>query len=277
MDNTIEVIERGDYRVTIWSDIYAECPVQTCDMAAVHLFEYDGWLSDGCDWRELFGDNRHALSEAVARLAMENVSLAKIVRYIAAGQLDSEVCIKYDVENMTWVVQRGGAWPWQYECDREQLSDAVSELLETYDTGDIVDMIHECSDMVIRRWSSRGYSQGDYMAGVSFITRDRYSERVDKPGDNWANHARECMAGEIKEIERWAWGDVLGYTLEQKVPFTKVYADGSIVEAFEWKEVESVGGWYEDKEELIAEVFSGCNVAATAATALTAEVAAPAM
>lgn len=268
MDNTIEVIERGDYRVTIWSDLYADCPVQTCDMAAVHLFEYGGWLSDSCDWRKLFGDNSHKLSEAVARVAMENVPLAKMVRYIAAGQLGSEACIKYDVENMTWVVQRGGAWPWQYECDREQLSDAVSELLETYDTGDIVDMIRECSDMVIRHWSSRGYSQGDYMEGVSFVTRERYAERVGKSGDNWANNARECMAGEIKEIELWAWGDVIGYTLEQKVPFTKVYADGSIVEAFEWREIERVGDWYMDKEELITEAFSGCN---TAATALTAE------
>lgn len=102
MDNTIEVIERGDYRVTIWSDVYTDCPICACDMSAVHLFEYDGWLSDSCDWRKLFGDSSHTFSEAVARVAMKNVSLAKIVRYIAAGQLDSEVCIKYDVENMMW-------------------------------------------------------------------------------------------------------------------------------------------------------------------------------
>lgn len=166
------------------------------------------------------------------------------------------------------VIQHFGKYASEYEYNREELSGAVSELLEKYEVSDIVTLIRECSDMMIRHWSSRGYSQGDYMEGVSFVTRERYEKYVDtQAGYNWANHARECMAGEIKEIELWAWGDVLGYTLEEKVPFTKVYADGSIVEAFEWREIESIGGWYIDKDELIAEAFSGCNVEATALTA----------
>ena len=57
-----------------------------------------------------------------------------------------------------------------------------------------------------RRWSSHGYSQGDWAEGISVPT-SRWVELTGAPADS---HARQMKAaGELWGA--WAWGDVYGY------------------------------------------------------------------
>ena len=51
-------------------------------------------------------------------------------------------------------------------------------------------------------------------------------------------------------------GDVKGYVLEKKEPYTKTYSDGRKVESFDWEEIGSCWGFYMETEELISEVIA---------------------
>lgn len=62
--------------------------------------------------------------------------------------------------------------------------------------------------------------------------------------------------GEVKDIGLWMWGEVKGYVLEKKRPYTKMYDDGDTSESYDWEQVDSVWGYfYEDADDLIEEVI----------------------
>ena len=61
---------------------------------------------------------------------------------------------------------------------------------------------------------------------------------------------------EVKCIGLWMWGDVKGYVLEKKRPFTKLYDDGDTYESYDWEQIDSCWGeYYEDSDELIKDVL----------------------
>jgi len=59
-------------------------------------------------------------------------------------------------------------------------------------------------------------------------------------------------------IGMWMWGDVKGFVLEKKVPFTKCFHDDAREDEddFEWEQVDSCWGYYMNTDELIEEVIS---------------------
>lgn len=66
---------------------------------------------------------------------------------------------------------------------------------------------------------------GDLVKGVAYMSKERYDKMVGDNGKPWKEHADYLIDLEVKEIGVWMWGDVKGYVLEKKVPFTKVYDD----------------------------------------------------
>lgn len=52
-------------------------------------------------------------------------------------------------------------------------------------------------------------------------------------------------------------GDVIGFVLEKKVRYTKVYEDSERADEYDydWEEVDSCWGYYCDEDELIKEVI----------------------
>lgn len=269
----IETKEIGDYRIKIYHDDYSSCPVQDWDMGAIHIFEHlehgRYWLSQSCDWKEHVSNCReYSVADILQRIAAEVVEQKDIIKYFKAGKVDG-LRFFYDRSQRQWVLQgkRGyglyeGQWLNDLEIDPSDLKkhDYRMELLEPLDEDDLMALIQECAkDFVIKEWNSSGYSQGDHMRGFSYVTKKMFDERCGFSPNHyktWQEQAMKVIDGEVKCIGVWAWGDVKGYVLEKKEPYTKTYSDGRKVESFDWEEIGSCWGFYMETEELISEVIA---------------------
>ena len=79
-------------------------------------------------------------------------------------------------------------------------------------------------------WREHHGLTDEYMSGVDAIDPTKLAE------------------GSLEEIIAWADGEVYGYILEKKKPWTKVYEDEDEDEAgFDWEVVESCWGFYGEK------------------------------
>lgn len=264
--------EIGKYRIKVYYDEWAECPVTSWDMAASYIFSSgrDGICSE-CDWKEWVSDpNGETIESILRRIAAETVEQDAIIKWLKAGKVNG-VRFVYNRSTNIWELQckytprsATSEWYTQFEVEPSDLKayDYRMELLESFDEDDLLELIQECAkDFVIKAWSSCGYSQGDYMYGIAYTTKKQFKERCGfnpQKYKTWQEQALEIIDAEVKEIGMWAWGDVKGFVLEEKVPFTKVYHDKNRdeVEDFEWNEVDSCWGYFLESEELINEVIS---------------------
>lgn len=268
----IETKEIGDHRIKIYYDTDAECPVTNWDMGANYIFEHlehgSYWLSNCCDWKEWVSNSReYSMTDILQRMAAKVVEQQDIVNYYKAGKV-KDFRLVYNRRTHQWELQVFPSWKgknaeWQTECEFEpsdlKAYDYRMELLEPLDEEDLVTLIEECAkDFVIKTWESSGYSQGDHMRGLAYMSKARYDKYVGNNGTPWKEHAIELIDAEVKEIEMWAWGDVKGFVLEKKVPYTKHYQDSNREdeEDFDWEEVDSCWGYFMETEDLIEEVIS---------------------
>lgn len=277
MDTKINTIEIGDYRITIHSDWSAQCPVTNWTLAARYLFEYNDHyghsLHDECDWRDVWGEHgscQHSLDESLAELIKENCDFDKLWNYIKSGKLES-VRLEYDRSCKLWRLKVYGhrifdgrpSWCDISEIDTDDRKDknwyVFEELFVTLNRSGLVELLNMCCDTIyVTEWDSMGYSQGDYVSGVAYCTKEFYDERVGGNEKPWKQHIQELIDGEVKCIGMWMWGDVIGFTLDKKVRFVKHYEDPERADedAFEWEEVDSCWGYFMKPDELIDEVIA---------------------
>lgn len=273
----IERKEIGDYRISIYPDYDAECPVTNWDMGAIHLFEHlergRYWLSNACDWKEWVSDTREeSITSILQRMVAKWVSQDDLIKYIKAGNIEG-LRLVYNRHERMWQEQiqyvragrRQDEWDIVFEVEPSDLKvyDYRDELLECLeDDDDLIAIIEACAkDVVIQSWSSCGYCQGDSMRGLSYITKERFDKTCGFSPQHyktWQEQALAVIEGEVKCIELWAWGDVKGFVLEKKIPFTKVFddKDRDDEEDYEWEEVDSCWGYFMETEELIKKVMS---------------------
>lgn len=273
-DYLIDTKEINNHRISIYYDINAECPVTNWDMCGRYLFEYSDRyhhrLHSDCNWKDWFYDNNHSLEDALRYMVSEFVKQEDIVKYYKSGKVDG-LRFVYNRSSRLWELQtkckRCGEdkWDTDFEIEPSELKfkDYRSELVEFLEQEELVALIRDCAkDVVIQEWSSCGYSQGDYLYGIAYVTKERYDKYCGRTDVDWRQGALECIDEEIKEIGMWAWGDVKGYVLEKKVPYTKKFKDESREdeECFDWEEVDSCWGYFMETQELIEDVISEHNL-----------------
>lgn len=269
----IESREIGNYRVSIYSDFEAGCPLTEWDMGGRYLWEYSDLhcLSDSCNWKDWFYENKgHTLEEALQRIAARHVKQKDIISYYKAGKVDG-VRLLYNPHSHEWELQTRCDWgthkgEWfvddTFEPYQLKTEDYCDELVECLSVDDLIALISDCADdFVIKRWSSCGYCQGDYITGIAYMSKERFDKHCGfnpQKFKDWKEQALHIIDLEVKEVGMWMWGDVKGYVLEKKVTFTKVYADEELEdeEDMEWEEVYSCWGYYMETEELFAEVIA---------------------
>lgn len=268
----IDTKEINNHRIKIYYDINAECPLKNWDMCGRYLFEYSDRyfhrLHKDCDWSEFFSDNNHSLKKALHYMASEVVEQQDIITYLKRESIDG-VRLIYNKSSRLWELQiecRNSAtdklyWSIEYEFTPYDLKhcDYREELTECLEKDDLIALIRDyAKDFVIKEWSSTGYSQGDYVEGIAFCTKERYAKMVNTDTTDWETKIDSLIDGEVKDIGMWMWGDVKGFVLEKKVPFTKHFHEEGREdeEDFEWEEIDSCWGYYMETEELINEVIT---------------------
>ena len=271
----IERKEIGDYRISIYPDYDAECPVTNWDMGACYIFEhlergrYE--LCPDCDWKEWVSNIREESVESILqRIAAEVVTQEDIIKYYKAGKVEN-VRFRYDRHERQWKLEYKPTWrcadaDWQPELDVEpyelKAHDYRMELLEPMDEDDYVALIQQCAkDFVLQTWESSGYCQGDHIRGIAYISKERFDKRCGfnpQKYKTWQEQALEILDAAVEAIGMWAWGDVKGFVLEKKVRFTKSFHDEEREdeEDYEWEEVDSCWGYFMETDELIKEVMS---------------------
>jgi len=268
--------EIGNHRIKIYYDTDAFCPCTNWDLAALYLFGYNDryrhYLSQECNWREIWGkhgSSQHSLDDSLKVLIQENCDFDSVFDYIKSGKLES-VHLEYDKSSKLWKlsilghrifdVKSGWHVITEFYADerRNKLWNVFDDLFDALDTEMLVQIIDNCGkDIFIKEWSTTGYSQGDYVSGVAYCTKERYIQMVSGDTSDWISKIDSLIDDEVKNIGMWMWGDVKGFKLEKKVEFTKTYKDGREPEEdFEWEEVDSCWGYFMETEELIQEVIS---------------------
>lgn len=262
MSYLFETREIGNYRINVYQDEDTGCPCADWDMLGFHLFNYSDSDSDSlfpfCNHEEVSATSLHgALSEIVCKYVPQK----KIIDYI--NKYCNDYRVRYDKSDHMWYFENLYKGQWynhgEYTPDDIHNCDYSDEFCDILDSDDLIWLLHKCQhEIAFHDWSFSGYSQGDYVEGFSFCTRERFAERYGKPGKDWRKRAVECMESEVDCIGKWLWGDVIGYTLERKVAFKEVYNDISRqpVNCEEWEEIGSCWGYYCTPDELIENVVN---------------------
>lgn len=260
--------EIGDYRINIYSDMNAQCPCTDWDMVWNFLWEYgcNNSLSESCDWLEVYGkygNSNHSLNETIIQLIDDYVDWEDLVQYFKDGKINN-----YRLRNSDdmWLLEWYNSKKDVYE-EIEMFEDyemnenlvTINELLDILVRDELLQILNDLGkDIIAQEWSSSGYSQGDYVEGIAFCTKERFKKIVSENTDKWKEEALEYLDGSVKTVGMWMRGDVKGFTLEQKVRFAKQYEDSEREdeEDFEWEEIDSCWGYYMDTDKLIDEVIS---------------------
>ena len=268
-EDLLETKEIGNYRIRVWRDDFPICPLKDWDMTGMFLFsDYGrGRLSSysSFDNKVLYDGNSYTLEEALEHLIDHYVPYDKLLSYLKGGGLGS-VKLQYDRSLRCWhVMYYDDRYNKRYEetfTVDELRSGCTGDFTGYIDYDDLVTIMRDCAkDVAICEWSSRGYCQGDYVCGIAYCDKERYAKMYGAPTKGWKERAISNMESESECIGKWMWGDVIGYTLESKVPYTKVYDDGRDSEhCCEWDEEDSCWGFYCDSDELIKDVISEHNL-----------------
>lgn len=231
-------------------------------MAGVYFWDYSDYgynreLSRGCS-SEVDAENAEA---ALKELVCKYVPQKKIIKYINSMFHCDHLCLEYDKSCHMWSFERKsrfsiGKNEWynirDFTPNELKNEDVRDELTEELEEDDFINLLENCKDIAFYEWSSSGYSQGDYVRGYAYCDKERFKKMVDTNTKNWKNRAIELFESEVKNIGMWMWGDVKGYVLEKKRPYTKLYEDGKSSDSYEWEQIVSCWGeYYEDSDELV--------------------------
>lgn len=256
----------GKYRITISYDECASSPCTNWDMGACFLFEYrdSSILHSECHWREIYNpkwdNNCHSLEDAIKVLVGRHVEDKYIIKALKEGTEHNK--LRYDRAKCKWeMLYKDGyyghtEWENNYYLDGTiaDITYDACEFLENLDKDELVSLLQDYGkDIVVKEFSLQGYCQGDYVKGVAFCTKEWYEKYDNTDTTDWEKKAEEIIDTEVECVNRWMWGNVYGFVLEERKDFTKTYADGTSKEDFEWEEVESCWGFFCEPEEIIDE------------------------
>ena len=268
MDNLIETKEIGNYRINVFYDVDAICPCVDYDMVAYYLWEYSrcNRLSDVCNWKEVFGkfgDSRHSLIESLQELIKDYVEWEDLLQYFKDKKL-SNYRLRCDDEkkcHLEWYNKRKNTFIELFCEDSIVLNNMsfIVDFIEHLNKDELIQIINDLGkDIIVKEWSSTGHCQGDYVEGIAFCTIDRYQKMVDTDTTNWKEKVELFIDAGAEIVGMWMWGDIKGFTLEEKVTYTKKYdnPEREDEKSYEWEEIDSCWGYYMKTDELIEEVIN---------------------
>ena len=265
----LERKEIGDYRITIERDDYAECPTKDWDMLGHFIWEFNDCpskmrLSSDSDTEDLSCDPR-SLEDALKDLVCKYVSQKNIIKYINSSECD-DLFFEYSKSDKIWSLysydrrtDKRSEWPLlDLHPDEYHSFDFREEICDNLGEDDFKHLLyHYQKEIAFTEFSTCGYCQGDYADGIAYCDIERFRYLCDTDTKKWRERAVDAMNGESKILGKWMWGDVISFTLEKKMRFTKHYEseEKTDVDTFEWEVVDSCYGFYDDADELMQMVI----------------------
>lgn len=256
MNNPILTKENENLKVEIYYDCDAISPCQGWEMATKFLFGYLGRrtdeLSTHCNYEDFTKEASDCtIHEAIEELVLNHVSGAQIFNFCKKTGL-----IEYNSSSKFWEAPNGE------EYTKKEILEITWCTAPFHDAelSDLVALLRKHGkNIAIQEFSSCGYSQGDYIEGVMYTTK-RHFEKINGKCKDWKRVAYEQMQDDFQIMERWFWGDVYGFQKFEKVEVVKSYPqipDREDVISYEWEEVVSCWGFFDEPEELAERVLAG--------------------
>ena len=96
-----------------------------------------------------------------------------------------------------------------------------------------------------------GYCQGEYQVMYAYCDKSKYKSMFGKLPKDWKSDAETTMHDELKQCGQWMWGDNYLVTIEEKITYTKRYGDGTEIEDYEYRPVDTYDITCGDCEEAL--------------------------
>ena len=247
-ERALNSFENENYRISVYYDEFADSPNGFYDMVGVMLFTYDnGKLHKECDWRTLLGEHSDyniTMKEALKELVWKYVPHDKVIKFLKKGTEHYQ--LMWNKSKRRWqfwyderVFGRNPCVLFSSDSEDMHFGYLDSDMLSQLEESDIVELINKYgNDIVVTSLTTYGDCQGEIQEMFAYCTKERFNKMAETPKNNWKEKATEFMQNELKECGCWMWGHVYRIKVEEKVYFTKRYANGEELEDFEYEDYE---------------------------------------
>lgn len=76
--------------------------------------------------------------------------------------------------------------------------DYTYEFIEDLEREELIQILSNLGkDIFVKEWSTRGYCQGDYIEGIAFCTKERYTKMVSNNTSDWETQIDKLIDDEI--------------------------------------------------------------------------------
>ena len=258
-NNILTSYEDENKRITVHYDMCADAPNRKEEFLGKMLYTYDsGHLHDMCDYEDITCEPRGmTIAEALADIAVRYVPTRYIKKYLQ-NECD-EYWLHYNKSEHIWYFnycsdRRADKWVTvdTFEPCQINSGDANEQLLRQLDDSELYCLIYKYGkNVVITSRVTRGYCQGEYQEMYAYCDKSMYKNMFDKLPKDWQSDAETTMQDELKQCGQWMWGDNYLVTIEEKITYTKRYGDGTEIEDYEYRHIDTYDITCDDCEEAL--------------------------
>ena len=258
-NNILTSYEDENKRITVHYDMCADAPNRKEEFLGKMLYTYDsGHLHDMCDYEDITCEPRGmTIAEALADIAVRYVPARYIKKYLQK-ECD-EYRLYYNKSEHIWYFEycsdrRADKWVTvdTFEPCRINSGDANEQLLRQLDDSELYCLIYKyAKKAVITSHVAIGYCQGEYQVMYAYCDKSKYKSMFGKLPKDWKSDAETTMHDELEECGQWMWGDNYLVTIEEKIAYTKRYGDGTEIEDYEYRHVDTYDITCDDCEEAL--------------------------
>ena len=258
-NNILTSYEDDNKRITVHYDMCADAPNRKEEFLGKILYTYDsGHLHDMCDYEDITCEPRGTtIAEALADIAVRYVPTRYIKKYLQ-NECD-EYWLHYNKSEHIWYFnycsdRRADKWVTvdAFEPCQINRGDANEQLLRQLNESELYCLICKYGkNIVITSRVTKGYCQGECQEMYAYCDKSMYKDMFGKLPKDWQSDAETTMQDELKQCGQWMWGDNYLVTIEEKITYTKRYGDGTEIEDYEYRHVDTYDITCDDCEEAL--------------------------
>lgn len=189
---TQEVV--GNYRLTVTYDDWCRNPVEEDEGMAHHVWDYDRDKKVESEMKEVISN--HLNANEVIDIMLNKMDFTINLYQNAGDEPMIEIC-----DHLKETVIEATA------DDYFHGNIDIASLFEYLDKDDLFEIIEHIDQVVAITYGYRGYCQGDYADGFSYMTYKEYLERGCEDKEDWHSEVKKWLDGECEYINHWMWGD----------------------------------------------------------------------